>query len=93
MENNITVDLVITGKVQGVWFRKYTKQKAVELSVMGYVENLQNGAVHVVASAAKDKIEALIQWCHQGSPLSKVDKVDCTYLENPPSFHSFTIKL
>jgi acylphosphatase len=71
-----TVKLLISGRVQGVFFRKFTKQKANELDIFGTVRNLDDGSVEVIAQAEADKLEAFIQWCHKGPITARVDKVD-----------------
>ncbi|CAG7856996.1 hypothetical protein MCAMS1_01685 [biofilm metagenome] len=71
-----TVKLLISGRVQGVFFRKFTKQKANELDIFGTVRNLDDGSVEVIAQAEADKLEAFIQWCRKGPITARVDKVD-----------------
>lgn len=68
--------ITVSGKVQGVWFRKYTCDKAVELGLKGTVENLSNGNVLIHTTGTDAQIESLIDWCWQGSPESDVSGVD-----------------
>lgn len=71
-----TLNIVVTGKVQGVWFRKYTQEKALELGLTGWVKNLPTGnQVEIMVSGTKEQLELFKEWCHQGSPLSKVESV------------------
>lgn len=65
----------IEGKVQGVWFRRSTKQKADELGIVGTVRNLDDGSVECLALGSKARLEAFEKWCWKGSPLSKVSNV------------------
>ena len=65
----------VKGKVQGVWFRKYTKSKAESLGLNGYVRNEPNGDVLVEVSGEAAALALFIEWLHQGSPLSKVSEV------------------
>lgn len=58
-----TVHLLITGKVQGVFYRASAKEKAVELSVTGWIRNNQHGAVESVAVGSKEAIKQFIDWC------------------------------
>ena len=65
---------VIRGKVQGVFFRKFTQQKAVELSIFGVVENAEDGSVVGEAEGRLDKIVEFKQWLSiKGSPKSKIE--------------------
>lgn len=87
-----TVKLLITGRVQGVFFRKFTKQKASELGISGTVRNLDDGGVEVIAKAETDKLEPFIQWCHRGPITARVDQVTITELdEQCGDFTSFKI--
>ena len=58
----------IEGLVQGVNYRYSTRQKAQELGVNGWVRNLADGSVECLLVGERDKVEALIRWCHQGPP-------------------------
>ena len=83
----------VEGKVQGVWFRKYTNDKAQSLNLNGFVRNEPDGSVYIeVESGQEDKLNEFIQWLYQGSPLSKVDNV--IILEESPcqNFDGFVIQ-
>jgi len=74
---------VITGKVQGVFFRKYTQQKAVELSVFGVVENLPDGSVAGEAEGRLDKMVEFKHWLEtKGSPKSNIESA--TFIDESP---------
>ena len=62
--------LIISGKVQGVWFRASTKQKAEQLGIAGWVKNTDNGRVEALIEGDEKQIQDMIKWCHQGPPLS-----------------------
>lgn len=63
------------GKVQGVWFRKSTKEMADKLGVSGYVRNRQDGSVHIEAEGETDALEDFVEWCHEGPDLADVSEV------------------
>ncbi|MCK3657501.1 acylphosphatase [Pasteurellaceae bacterium Pebbles2] len=65
----------IYGRVQGVAFRFFTLQQANKLGVLGYVKNLIDGAVLVVAQGSESQLSAMEEWLHQGSPSAKVERV------------------
>ena len=67
--------ITITGKVQGVFFRKYTEQKANELGIKGVVKNLDDGSVYIEAESDEKVLHQFIEWCYEGSPYSKVEQV------------------
>ncbi len=66
----------ITGRVQGVFFRAYTRDAAQRIGVTGWVRNLPDGRVEAVLEGEMDKVEAMIEWCREGSPLSRVETVE-----------------
>ncbi|MBF0110124.1 MAG: acylphosphatase [Magnetococcales bacterium] len=68
--------LVISGRVQGVWYRASTQRKAQELGLSGWVENQPDGTVLVLVSGPHPKVEALIDWCRQGPPGARVERVE-----------------
>ena len=67
--------LTITGKVQGVGFRRYTAQRAHALGLTGYVCNLDNGNVEVLAQGAFPSVDQLIAECEVGPPYADVRNV------------------
>lgn len=69
------INITITGRVQGVWFRKYTHSKANQLGLHGYVKNRYDGSVYAEAEGDKATLDKFIAWCHVGSPLSDVKEV------------------
>jgi len=82
----------VTGKVQGVWFRKYTKDKADELGLKGFVKNLPDGSVYTEVEGIDEKsIREFLEWLHTGSPLSRVDTVKIVSEDKPAGFTGFDI--
>ena len=82
--------ILISGKVQGVWFRKYTADKANELGVKGTVQNLPSGQVLIHAVGSTPLVDALEKWCWLGSPESEVRDVVSKEIEARP-YSSFDI--
>jgi acylphosphatase len=66
---------LVSGRVQGVAFRAYTRQQALALGLHGHALNLRDGRVEVLAVGDADAIERLGEWLWQGSPLARVDDV------------------
>lgn len=70
-----TVHIIVSGRVQGVYFRDYTLRHAEELGVKGWVRNLPNGSVEAMVKGNNQVVNNMIEWFHTGSPLSKVTDV------------------
>lgn len=68
----------VYGKVQGVWFRKFTSDEALRLGLRGWVRNEADGSVLIKAEGMEDALQELMRWCHQGPPLADVTKVEVT---------------
>ncbi|MEZ9821814.1 acylphosphatase [Shewanella sp. 10N.286.45.A1] len=69
------VIIKITGKVQGVSFRQSTLAQATSLGLTGYVSNLTDGSVQVLAQGSYPAVDKLISWCETGAPMASVDNV------------------
>ena len=71
------IEITVTGKVQGVFFRESTRGEASKMGIVGTVKNLPNGnQVFIVAQGEEEKLAQLIGWCHQGPPTAIVEKVE-----------------
>jgi len=88
-----SLEIIIKGKVQGVWFRKYTQEKANKLGLCGYVTNKNNGSVFIEVTGEKKELDIFISWLqNEGSPLSKVTDIETTKLNTGKQFNSFEVK-
>lgn len=74
----------VTGRVQGVWFRATTQQRAAQLGLVGYARNLVDGTVEVLACGEEGQVDLLSEWLWLGSPGSKVDQVVCELADEIP---------
>ncbi len=79
----------VSGRVQGVWFRASTQQRAEQLGIRGSARNLADGSVEVVACGKDDALEKLRDWLSQGPELAQVTGVVCEPFEME-SPHGFT---
>ncbi len=84
--------LIISGRVQGVWYRASTKQEAQRLNLTGWVRNMPDGRVEAIAQGPKETIEALISWCYDGPEFARVESVDVTWVEPEEGFDSFEVR-
>lgn len=66
----------VSGRVQGVFFRAYAEDEAAFRKVAGWIRNAPDGRVEAVFEGAPEAIEAMIRWCHRGSPAADVTAVD-----------------
>jgi len=72
---------IVYGKVQGVFYRKFVAQKLRGLGLQGYVRNLSDGTVEAVLRATEDELPQIERILYEGSPLSKVERVEVEPLE------------
>jgi len=70
------IHLVISGRVQGVYFRQSTRIKAQELGVSGWVRNRSNGTVEMVAEGPVESLELLVNWCGVGPDMAQVTALE-----------------
>lgn len=82
---------IVHGRVQGVAFRDYTQREATRLKVTGWVANLPNGAVKVVAEGDEVVLQQLEKWLHKGSPSARVDQVDAQWSAATAQFQRFDV--
>ena len=82
----------IEGRVQGVFFRASTMDKAKELGLTGWVRNNPNGTVEVVAEGPRDDVEELVTWSHYGPRHAVVDNVEVEWEPWSDEYKDFTIE-
>ena len=84
---------IVTGRVQGVFFRAFVRNRANALGLTGYVRNLsQSDAIEVQAEGERAKLEELLASLHQGPAGARVDKVEASWKDYGSDFSSFSIK-
>jgi len=81
----------VSGKVQGVWYRATTVEVARKLRLTGWVKNLSDGGVEIVAEGSKELLDKLIVWCHEGPPLAIVDEVKVVWESHTGEFSTFSL--
>lgn len=67
--------IIVKGKVQGVFFRKNTYKKAVELGLTGWVKNLRDGSVEMEAEGPESQILEFANWCRKGPKNAEVTQL------------------
>jgi acylphosphatase len=91
-KENKRAHLLISGRVQGVFYRTNTKDQAERLGLFGWVRNLPDGRVEAVFEGEKSAIEEMIGWCHKGPPGAKVTDVRVKWEEYRGEFDDFRIR-
>ena len=71
----VTRHLIISGLVQGVWYRESLREAADAQGVTGWVRNRLDGSVEAMLQGEADRVNALIDWCRRGPPLARVQGV------------------
>ncbi|MFW2366352.1 MAG: acylphosphatase [Desulforhopalus sp.] len=87
-----TTHVRVEGRVQGVFFRDYTRNQALQLHLKGWVRNLRDGSVEAVLHGRKEDIALLLERIHEGSPNSRVDNVHISHHESDEVFTNFEIR-
>ncbi|MGH2773423.1 MAG: acylphosphatase [Actinomycetota bacterium] len=82
-EGAVRARVLISGLVQGVFFRAETARTARRLGVCGWVRNLPGGSVEAAFEGPKPAVDSAIDWCRTGPPLARVDSVEATW--EPPA--------
>jgi acylphosphatase len=85
-------ELVVEGRVQGVGYRAFVQRKAAQLSLVGYVMNLKNGSVRILAEGSRAAIEELMRDLEKGPPLCQVSGVSVTWRPATGRFTGFGVR-
>ncbi len=86
------VEIEVSGKVQGVFFRDGLRQKAEELGLTGWVQNEPSGSVRVVAEGDELGLQKLIEWSRLGTEQARVEKIKVEWGEAKGEFKEFSIR-
>lgn len=89
--SRVRAHVYVTGTVQGVFFRATTRERAAEHGVDGWVKNLPDGRVEAVFEGPAASVDAMVDWCHEGSPaatVTDVERID----EDPEGVDGFEIR-
>jgi acylphosphatase len=84
--------VLVSGRVQGVFFRTETKYKADGNRVKGWVSNLPDGRLEAVFEGEEEAVRALVEFCKRGPPGARVTNVDLTWEDFTGEFDGFKIK-
>ena len=85
-----TIKIKVEGRVQGVFFRQSTQEKAMDLGIKGTVKNCDDDSVEIVATGMKEQLDKLVEWCWDGPPKAKLINVTTQEL-SLQQFYNFSI--
>ena len=86
------VVITVRGRVQGVSFRYYTREKALKLGIRGFVKNLRDLSVLIVAEGPESSLSELVQWARQGPQMALVEDLTLAKEEFRQEFKTFEIR-
>jgi acylphosphatase len=89
--SNKRVRLIVTGRVQGVFFRQSLKAKAIQNNIFGWVKNLQDGRVETILEGNKENIRILVEWAHSGPANAIVENVEIHNEKFDDEFRKFDV--
>ncbi|GAB6141723.1 acylphosphatase [Methylosoma difficile] len=83
--------ILVSGRVQGVYFRAFTQKEALRMGVKGQVQNLPDKRVEIIAEAEDEVMDKFIAWCHKGPITARVDLVEVIEQAITQAFTSFEV--
>ena len=91
MEINVRAHVIISGRVQGVFFRMETQKAAQLYGVSGWVRNKADRTVEALFEGDKKSVDLILEWCSKGSPPARVEKTDVNWEDYTGEFKEFKI--
>jgi acylphosphatase len=86
------IEAKVHGRVQGVFFRDYTRREAQRLGLTGWVKNDWGGTVSTTAVGEEAALQQFVEFLHRGSPQANVTQVDVDWSESDESFDGFSVR-
>ncbi|MEA2090045.1 MAG: acylphosphatase [Thermoproteota archaeon] len=88
----VRAHVLVSGRVQGVFFRSETQHEARRRNVTGWVRNLPDGRLEAVFEGEKDGVEKLIEFCNRGPPMGRVTNVEVRWENYKGEFEAFRVR-
>ncbi len=88
----LRAEILVSGKVQGVFYRAHAREFARELGLVGTVSNLDTGDVEIIAEGSKNLLKELYLWCQDGPRMAGVENVQIHYTTPTSEFTTFERK-
>ncbi len=92
MADIASLQAIVYGRVQGVFFRDFVSKRATELELSGYVRNLPGGIVEVQAEGERRQLTQLVEYLEVGPPAARVDRVVTNWSEHTGGYSRFSIR-
>lgn len=89
---NSRAQVLIEGRVQGVFFRAYARDQAAQLKLTGWVRNLPDGRVEAVVEGGSAQVESFVNWCRTGPVSAKVTGITLEKQEYQGEFQTFSVR-
>jgi acylphosphatase len=91
-ERQVRARVVMGGRVQGVWFRASTQERARELALTGWVRNRHDGKVEAVFEGPSSAVRRMVAWCYRGPRMAQVRDVELEWEEPTGEFEGFSVR-
>jgi acylphosphatase len=88
----ISAQVIVQGRVQGVYFRAYTRDQARQRGLTGWVMNRRDGSVEAFFEGNRSGVEDMVEWCRQGPPTAQVDQVEVKFGKFRGGADSFEVR-
>ena len=92
MSKKVRAHAIISGRVQGVFFRMETKRAANNCEVLGWVKNKIDGTVEAVFEGNEENVNSMLEWCKDGPRHADVEKVDVTLEDHKGEYYEFELR-
>ena len=92
MSKKVRAHAIISGRVQGVFFRMETKRTADNCEVLGWVRNRRDGTVEAVFEGNEENVNSILEWCKDGPRFANVKKVDVKLEEYKGNYYGFELR-
>jgi acylphosphatase len=84
--------VLVSGRVQGVFFRDSTRQKAEELGLAGWVKNVPDGQVEALFEGPSERVREMVRWCEEGPQHASVEKVSSDFASASGDLEGFEVR-
>ncbi|HEX9604032.1 MAG TPA: acylphosphatase [Myxococcales bacterium] len=91
MRDCVRAEIVVKGRVQGVFFRASAQQEGLQLGLTGEVRNLPDGSVEAIVEGEKRAVDDFVDWCRRGPPSAEVEDVQVKLRSPRDEFRTFTV--
>jgi len=86
------IHIIVSGRVQGVFYRLSAKRQAKILNLTGWIKNKENGKVEIIAEGEEENLRKLILWCRRGPLIARVEDIKTEWKEYKGEFEYFSVR-